>query len=117
VTVTLTFDSPEAAAAWMAGKGEAKPSTKTAADTPRSAATAPAAAPAPTAAPTPAATPASPTPSLTFKGDVVPAMLAYSKKVPRETFAALMAKLGVAKVPELEAKPETWAGIIKTCNA
>lgn len=38
--------------------------------------------------------------------------MAISKVVPREKFAALLAKVGVVKVPELEAKPDLFAEIV-----
>ncbi len=40
------------------------------------------------------------------------ALMAWSKKVDRDTFAALMKKAKVTKVPELEAKPAMWAPIL-----
>lgn len=50
--------------------------------------------------------------ALTYKEDVLPALMAISKVVPREKFAALLAKVGVVKVPELEAKPDLFAEIV-----
>lgn len=115
VTITLTFANIAAAAGFLAMAAGA---TGNAAPTAVSLSAAPTPAPAhtpPTAAAAPAAAPA--TAPLDFDKDVLPALQAYAKKVPRDTFAALMAKFSVSKVPELKAKPETWAEIVATANA
>lgn len=114
VTLTLTFANIAAAAGFLSmvasstgnaptGVNLSAAPTPTPAHTPSTAAAALAAAPA--------------TAPLDFDKDVLPALQTYAKKVPRDTFAALMAKFSVAKVPELKAKPETWAEIVATANA
>lgn len=107
VTVTVTFATAAEAAAFLAGNAKtSKPAAETpkAADTPR---TAEAAAP---------KADAQSTKELDFDKDVLPAMKAYAAKVSRDDFAALLKKHGVAKVPELKAKPDTWADIVDTCK-
>lgn len=113
VSITVTFPTLAAAAAFLMAANAAGNVAITAAPTPVPAVTPPSAVAAPVAAPAPVAQ-ATP---LTFAGNVLPALQAYAGKVPRETFAALMAKYQVTKVPQLEAKPETWAEIIATCSA
>ncbi len=114
VTVTLTFPDAAAAAAFLAGNAvptaAPAPTTKAAAQKAETAA-----ASSRTAEAAPAAAPAAK--ALDFKADVIPALKDYAGKVPRETFAALLKKYGVEKVPGLEAKPDTWAEIIETCKA
>lgn len=113
VTVTLTFNSTDEAAAFLAGKSvkaaTPAPAPKTEAPAPsaRTAEAAPAAAPA-----AKEEKPAKTEKALDFDKDVVEHLKAYSKTVPREEFAALMKKLGVSKVPELKGKPEVWADIM-----
>lgn len=106
VTVTVTFATAAEAAAFLAGNASKKPAAEPpkAADTPR---TAEAAAP---------KADAQSTKELDFDKDVLPAMKAYAAKVSRDDFAALLKKHGVAKVPELKAKPDTWADIVDTCK-
>ena len=111
IQVTMTFSTAEEVAAFFAGKPVkaalvSAPAQAAAASKPTAEA-----APAPAAAPTPKAEP-----SLTFEG-LVDKLKAYSKKASRDDFAALMKKHGVAKVPELKDKPDTWAEIAATCDA
>lgn len=109
VTVTVTFATAAEAAAFLAGNAKtSKPAAETskAADTPR---TAEAAAPQGDAQPTKA---------YDFDKDVLPALQAYAKKVSREVFTAnIMKAFGVAKVPELKAKPETFGKLMQICAA
>lgn len=101
VSITMTFNDLAAATAFLTGR--------TTTEAPRPSQPVYAASP-PTAAQTSAAEPAAP---LTFE-NLVSALQAYSKRqgVTRDDFAALMKKFGVAKVPELKGKPESWPEII-----
>lgn len=109
VTVTKTFATDAEAAAWLAGNAaptKNKPaSTQAAADTKPSAEAAKGDAPAESAK------------TYDWDKDVLPALQAYSKKVDRETFATnVMKKYGIAKVPELKGKPETFAELMTICS-
>lgn len=116
VTVTLTFATAAEAASALAalsGNAPAKPqkpaaeTAKPAADIQRTAAVEKPAADAP----------AESAKNYDWDKDVLPALQAYSKKVSRDAFAAnIMKAFGIAKVPELKAKPETFAQIMDICN-
>lgn len=115
ITVTMTFDSPAAAAAFLAGNAgpsAAAPSTSSASSQ-RTASAEPAdAQPAKATTYEPAASK-----TLNYKDDVLPALQAYSKRVTREVFAKLMGDLGVKKVPEIEGKADLWPRIMKEVAA
>ena len=107
VTVTVTFATAAEAAAFLAGNAK---TNKPAADPPKAADT-----PRTAEAADPKAD-AQSTKELDFEKDVVPAMKAYAAKVSRNDFAALLKKYGVAKVPELKARPDIWDDLVDTCT-
>ena len=111
VTVTLNFATAAEAAAFLAGNGKA---STTKAETQKPDAAKGTADTKPTAEAAKADAPSKK--DYDFDKDVLPALQAYSKKVSREDFAAnVMKKYGIAKVPELKAKPETFAELMALC--
>lgn len=132
VTVTLQFATIDEAASFLAQK-PAQPAQVQVAAASKPAQTAQvqvaASKPAPTPEPTPVQTadpaptaptaeaaPAAAPASLDFPS-VVDALRAYSKKVDPAAFKSYMATLKVAKVNDLQGKPEMWAAIVAHCNA
>lgn len=113
VTLTMTFATADEALAFLAGKSTSAPAKTAAPKTETAAASKPSA----ESKPEPVAQEKSADVNLDFDKDVLPALQAYAKRVPREKFAELMKKVGAAKVPEIKEKPETWADIVNTCNA
>lgn len=119
VTVTFTFDSTDAAAAFLAGKSLPVVASEAEAPAPAPKATRTKKEAAP-AVETPVASEPTvseeaddvqPTKELDFDADVMPALKALSTK-DKAAFGALMKRLGFAKAADVQAKPATWAEIV-----
>jgi hypothetical protein len=105
VSMTFTFDSHEAAAAFLMGNGKSVSTPATSAPSParteRTAEAAPAAAPA--------------TKALDFDKDVVPKLKALHTK-DKAKFGEVMKKYGFGKITDVQAKPDAWPDLIAACE-
>lgn len=102
VTVTLTFDTPAQAAAFLAGKGQS-----------------PAASPAPAASPSSAPASAAPSQSAPdFDKDIMPALKAANEKAGRDKFVAMIKEVGgTDKVAALKPMTDKHVELLKRAKA
>lgn len=110
VQVTMTFDSAEAAAEFLSGKGSKPVKASTTAS--------PAPSPAHTERTAEAAQPqaaAQETKALDFDKDVLPKLKEFAGK-DKAKFGELMKKHGLTKAADLQAKPDIWAEVVEACG-